>query len=178
MKQQLLKLSILSVLILSFSGCAITSINFDKGAKSLVLINEGEKTKVSNITSSKENNKMYVVQNKGNSTRTTYIGAENSSCKVINVLQLLPLGMHRFYNSSVVDDLKQKYIGHKIKKYGQVYLANNSSRATLAFETNGMSGIDSKTYIDISTKCLMKFSKKYQNDNKSIWYRPTKIIKN
>ena len=178
MKKWLLRLSILSILILSFSGCATTSINFDKGTKSLILTNEGEEVQVANITSSKDTNKMYVVQNKGNSTRTTYIGAENSSCKVINVFQFLPLGMNRFYNSSVVDDLKQKYRGHKIKKYGQVYLANNRNRATLAFETNGMHGIDSKTYIDISTKCLMKFSEKYQNDNKSIWHRPTEIIKN
>ncbi|MEA3552763.1 MAG: hypothetical protein U9R39_00010 [Campylobacterota bacterium] len=178
MRTQLFNLSIFSILVLSFSGCATTSINFDKGTKSLVLINEGEEAQVSNITSSKDNNKMYVVQNKGNSKRTTYIGAENSSCKVINVFEYLPLGMNRFYNSSVTDDLKHKYRGYKIKKYGQIYLANNSNRATLAFQTNGMHGVDSKTYIDISTKCLMKFSKKYQNDNKSIWYRPSKIIEN
>jgi len=178
MKKNLLKLLVLSILILSFSSCATTSINFDKSTKSLILKNQGEEIKVTNVTASKDTNKIYVMQNKGNSTRTTYIGTENSSCKVINIFKLLPLGMNRFYTSSVVDDLKRRYSGHIIKKYGQVYIVNNRNRATLAFETNGMHGVDSKTYIDVSTKCLMKFSEKYKNNNKSIWHKPTEIIKN
>ncbi len=178
-KYLILNLIIISTLSIIFTGCATTGINYNEKTKSLVLENNGEALVLSEVTASPfTKNKIYVVEEKGNSSKKTYWGTTTSPCTRIEVFEYLSLGTNRYYLSSVLDDLKEIYRGYKIKKYGQIYLATNGHKVTLAFETNNMHGIDSKTYIGVSNSCLMKFRKQYQNNNKSIWYKPTEIIEN
>ncbi len=178
MKTKLFKLFILSVISLYLGGCATASINYDKDTKILTLTNTDEISQMPNITLAKDKYKGYITQRKGNSTRTTYIVSKNKSCKIINVFKYHPLSHNRYYESSVLDDLKKRYKGYKIEKYGRVYAAKNSHRGSLAFETHSTSGVDSKTYIDANIKCIKEFTNQNKKSKKSIWHKPVEVFEN
>ncbi len=178
MKISILNFIIILILTVIFNGCATTSISYNEDTNNLILTNKGEKIKISDITQQKENHIRYVVQSSGNSRNIVYSSTKDFSCKFINIFELLPLRENTFYLSSVLDDMKDIYKGFKIEKYGDIYLTHNTNEAMLGFETFGPDGVNSKTYITISTKCLMKFTNQYKNNPKSIWYKPTEIIEN
>jgi len=139
-------------LVIFITGCGTTSMNYNESNNKLILTNNGKEMVIPDIIPDKQALKHYVVQNRGNERVTIYKGI-NSECKYVIVTELLPLGRSRYYVFSVADDIEEIYNVRPEKK-DNFYILKRFDKTIVAFEKlNGLSA-DSKTFIEMSPKCL------------------------